>query len=455
MKSLKFLILFLFFSIILQIYPQSDFRITQEFKSRQRSFEIAIEYAKSQDELTKIEKEIEDFRNEFKGSKDLLNRALYPNNFQSSFAALEKKVEFTRKKLTEITSLKSNVTKLESDYAQISAELEKMTNEVIALRNTNQKLMLELSAFKSGYGGSKQSIDSLNNIVSQLKKGITQRDTLIKEIMDNIFLSADNKIQSLDDAERKNILAKIQKTSLIDNIRSLVDDNIKFLDASSLNNLDLAELKQQFNEFDSRWKHFGPKLFDIYSVDKNNKDKLLEIDSLITSWNTALNTSAWHSINNIFKEHNIQLQPFATGDEFESSVLSYISNQINPINDNAVIKSDQEYIYFAERVWQDKIKKDWLPFLFTNELISESQIKNIDLKLEEWKNSVSSSSSLIIYGIIILLALAILISLFLIFKKKGNNKKSNQNHLEYEIKRNEEPDEYINSGDDFLDDDDK
>ena len=43
---------FLFFSSLL--VAQSDYRITQEFKSRHRSFEIAIEYAKTNDELNKI-----------------------------------------------------------------------------------------------------------------------------------------------------------------------------------------------------------------------------------------------------------------------------------------------------------------------------------------------------------------------------------------------------------------
>ncbi len=89
--------------------------------------------------------------------------------------------------------------------------------------------MSELKAFQSGYGGSKESIDSLNNLVSQLKVGITRRDTLIKEILDNIFTTAEHKIESLNDAEKKNLKTKIQGTSLIDNIENFINDNIEFL----------------------------------------------------------------------------------------------------------------------------------------------------------------------------------------------------------------------------------
>ena len=45
-----------------------------------------------------ILKEIIDFKNEFRGNKELLNRALYPNNFESSFTNLDKKIAYTNKK---------------------------------------------------------------------------------------------------------------------------------------------------------------------------------------------------------------------------------------------------------------------------------------------------------------------------------------------------------------------
>ncbi len=250
---MKFLInigLFLFFSSLL--IAQSDYRITQEFKSRQRSFEIAIEYAKTADELTKIKKEIAEFRSEFKGNKELLNRALYPSNFESSFTTLDKKIEYTNKKLTQISSLQTKVVRIKSDYGKLSNEVKNFYSEVNALRNTNSRLMAELKAFKSGYGGSKGSIDSLKNLVNQLKQGISRRDTLIKEIMDDIFMTAEHKIESLDDAEKIKIKAQIKSTSLIDNIQNLISDNVEFLDASLFTPEDLQVLQSEFSAFENR-----------------------------------------------------------------------------------------------------------------------------------------------------------------------------------------------------------
>ena len=122
-KNLLNIGFFLLFSSLL--IAQSDYRITQEFKSRHRSFEIAIEYAKTIEELSKIKKEINEFRNDFKGNKELLNRALYPSNFESSFSTLDKKIEYTNKKLSEISELQTKVVRIESDYAKISDEVKK------------------------------------------------------------------------------------------------------------------------------------------------------------------------------------------------------------------------------------------------------------------------------------------------------------------------------------------
>jgi predicted nucleic acid-binding Zn-ribbon protein len=431
---------------------QSDYRITQEFKSRHRSFEIAIEYAKTIDELRKIEKEINEFRNEFKGNKELLNRALYPANFESSFSILADKIEYTNKKLSEIQNLETKVTKLESDYLKISEELQKLSSEINSLKNTNSRLMTELRAFRSGYGGSKEAIDSLNNIISELRSGISKRDTLIKEIMDNIFMDAGHSIQSLDDAEKQSIKTNIQGTSLIDNIRNLINDNIEFLDASLFTKDDISQLDGELTDFEQRWNNFGPKLFDIYSTDRQNRDKLEEIDSLIIVWNRSLDISAWKAVNSILMDNNIVVTPFHNDSTFVSSLISYINTEIQNISESSSVKSEQNYIYFAERSWYEKIKPEWVPFLISEDLLSEESVATIELKIEQWKDNLSGTKSYFIYAIIIILAIIIGASLLLI-KRKNNRKGPKSLHIDDdETSSSLKLDDDIGTDDKFIDD---
>ncbi|MFZ1291364.1 MAG: hypothetical protein WAR79_14800 [Melioribacteraceae bacterium] len=413
-KFLAFCSLFILLTI--NIFGQSDFRITQEFKSRQRSFEIAIEYSKTPDELNKIQKEIEEFKNEFRGNKELLNRALYPSNFESSFTTLDKKIEYSRKKIDEITNLNTQVTTLRVNYEQVSDELAKLTSEINALRNTNVKLMAELRAIRSGYGTTKHKIDSLNKVITELRQGISQRDTLIKEIMDNIFMSAEHKLETLNDAELKGIKTKLKSTSLIDNISNLASDNIDFLNASLLTADDLNVLRSEYNQFDDRWKHFGPKLFDIYSTDTENKDKLVQIDTLMVNWDRALDKSIFRSIHEEFKSNNINIPLFLNAKEFESNLITFIDGKINSANKLGV-QDDSEYIFFSENVWDSVVKTKWIPLLLNNNLVKNEQIVNIDKKIAEWKKTIGGTKSLFIYGLIALLAVIILISIFVIYKK--------------------------------------
>lgn len=438
---------FLYFSA--SQFAQSDFRITQEFKSRQRSFEIAIEYAKSIDELEKIKKEIALFRDEFNGKKELLNRALYPNNFESSFETLTKKIGFTNKKLTEISTLKTRVEVISTDFEKVSSELKKMSGEYFTLRKTNTRLMTELRAFQSGYGGSKSSIDSLNNLVKQLKVGISRRDTLIKEILDNIFATAEHKIESLNDTERKSLKTQIQGTSLIDNINNLINDNIEFLDASLFTSDDLVLLKDEYIQFDQRWKHFGPKLFDIYSNDTLNQVKLNNIDTLLYKWENSLSKSIWKSVKEVFTNNNISLDNFETGDEFENVLLNYINNEIKETESKAELEKNQNYVFFAERAWSEIFKPKWMPILISSKLLTIEQIGNIEDKLVEWKGTSGGSKSYFIYAIILFLAIIIVISIILINKR--NAKRQNN----FSDKNVEDDDENEEDFEDEPDDEDE
>ncbi len=402
-------------------FAQSDYRVTQEFKSKIRSFEIAIEYAKSPSELEKIKREILEFKTEYRGNKELLDRALYPNTFNSSFASLDKKINYTNKKLNEISSLNEHVSKLESDYQEVTKQLLQLTGEVEILRKSNAKLMGQLRAFKNNYGGSKQKIDSLKNLISELKLGIHKRDNLIKEIMDNIFVDKTKRIENLGSKEIKGLKGKIQNTSLIENIKSLVNDNIKFLQTNLLQPKDFNDIKNEFNDFDSRWEHFGPKLFEIYARDESQKNKLTEVDSLIKSWNGSIKLSVWNSINELFNNYKIKLNKFTNGDEFENSCISFIDDEIKKPDKYRKVAKEQTYLFFAERVWNEQIKKDWLPLLKDYKMFNDFQVKNIDAKLDEWKSHIGNPKSILIYGVMVVLALLIIGSL--IFIRKRNKKK--------------------------------
>ena len=83
--TMIFFVLFLFADIAT---AQSDYEIVQGFKQKYRQLETAINNAKSLEKLNSIVADIDRFRNDYTEHKELLDKSLYPDNFDKSFDKL-------------------------------------------------------------------------------------------------------------------------------------------------------------------------------------------------------------------------------------------------------------------------------------------------------------------------------------------------------------------------------
>jgi hypothetical protein len=70
------------------LLAQSDYEIVQSFKQKYKQLEDEINKAKTLEELNSVIAEIDRFRNDFVTNKDLLDKSLYPDNFEKSFEKL-------------------------------------------------------------------------------------------------------------------------------------------------------------------------------------------------------------------------------------------------------------------------------------------------------------------------------------------------------------------------------
>ncbi|PID60793.1 MAG: hypothetical protein CR986_03490 [Ignavibacteriae bacterium] len=430
-KRYIYICILVFFSYI-QLFSQSDYRVAQEFKSKLRSWDIAIEYAKTSEELDNIRKEILAFKDEYKDKKELLDNALYPKNFNSSFKKILAKIEYANKNLSKITTLSKQVTKVEAKNKSLTKSLKKINLELNALRKNNSRLLRELKIFRAGYGYSKNELDSLRNLVNEFKLGIAKRDTLISEIMNNIFADVSHQIETLDDAEKKSIKANVKNTNLIDNISKLIKDNKDFIDASLFTKDDLLQLRNEYDSFNRQWSFFGPKLFNVYSTDTVNRVKLFEVDGLLFKWDSALNEALWKTIHQGFKERGEDIDYFTNGIEFEENVIKYIENKIDT-------GSKEKYEYFKEKVWDNFFKKEWLPLIKEQELLTTEQLQKIENKLDDWGSNSNNYISILLYVIIFIFVIAIL---FVIFKITNNKKTkaSSNNKLVNDAQQEEKKD---------------
>lgn len=416
-----FICLFLFIATgVSNIYGQSDYKITQDFKSKQKSFEVAIEYAKNLKELNAIKVEIEHFREEFLPSKKLLDKALYPENFNSSFEVLEKKLNTTGAKLAKIKTLEKNVTTLKTNVNYLERKLDSLSSAIAGLKKENRHLLSKILSLNRLPTKNAKTIDSLSALVSKLRTGITARDSLIMEVMDNIFL-AEYRVKSMNDAEKKEISTKIKNTNLIENMDNLLKDNIDLLKAGVFQPEDLESIKDEQSKFKLRWEYFGPRLATIYSDDGNESSQISTVDSLIDKWANSIDSTYWRSINNIFKGFNIDLGDFYDGSSFQKNVIDYIDKHINENSKIKPIQNHQDFVYF-QTAWEEEFSNKWAPTLLKDNLYSQNQKTVIEEKLNQWKVKAGKTTSKMVYILIILIVIIALIVFFVIYRKKKAKK---------------------------------
>lgn len=390
-------------------YSQSDFEKVEKFKSRIQQIESSIKNANSLDQLAIISDNIDKAKKDFINEKELIDKSMYPENYNSIFEKLEKALELRKGDFTQITELKTEVVTLKDKISELSQENQGLLSQI---------RLLNIKAQKDA-----ETIASLQKLVEQLKTNIQQRDLLVRGIVDSL-LAEFIKYPTTNEVEKQNIFDKVESSNLFYNIERTIADNIQFMKATKLSPEDLNEMKKQYHDFNKVWRQIGPKLAEVYLSKKEKTMQISNIDAMFTNWNLELNDEMWGQVNKLFREKKIALLPFSSGDQFVKSVQSFVEDELK----NYDVKSKQEventFYTFTDSVYFKTVEPVWIPVLVENNMMTEANKDSIDAQIAKWKNKVAPPVKInwvyIIGGAIIIL---LLIALFL----KGRNKKSQQN----------------------------
>jgi hypothetical protein len=222
-------------------------------------------------------------------------------------------------------------------------------------------------------------------------------------------------------AEDKNVVAaEEQRDNVLKNIKTTINDNLRFMEITSLKPDDLSAIKNQQADFAIKWKKVGTKLVEVYADDKNKTEELEQIDDLFKNWYSAVAREAWNSINEEFSLNGIELRSFKNGNEFTGSVELFITDELK----NLGVKSDEEskkvYANFADSTWFATIQPVWMNYLVENKLLTEENKNKMESKIAEWKNALYPSY-LWIY--LVIAAVVIAVAAFFFIKRKKPEQK--------------------------------
>lgn len=398
--------------IVSNLEAQSDYEIVQNFKARYQQLEQQIKNAVSLDELNAVTGEIERLKNEFSTYRELLDRSLYPDNFEKSFDKLGNSLIIRKADFTQIDVLQTEVITLRSEVD----ELNKKNAELL-----NQIQLLEVQRKKDA-----ETIAKLEELVSELRASLKKRDELVYAIIDSLAPKLSGDVTALTQKEKEQIVAETEKKNVLYIVKKSLRDNNRFLEVTTLKPGDLTEVKQQQSNFVSLWQKVGPKLVDVYAVRKDKSQELKDIDALFTSWKTGIQREAWESIREDFALNNINLQSFYNGNEFTEIITAFINDEIKSYGVKSKEESQRIYSVFVDSVWYKTISNEWMPYLLENNMLTSQQKEMIEKKIAEWKETISPKDLTLIYvGVGVLIVL--IVTFFLLRKKNGTKGVQNTN----------------------------
>ena len=393
------------------IFAQQDYQIVQNFKAETQKIQDSIKTASSLEQLKQFHIMIDRLENKYIAHKSLLDKSLYPDNFDVTFKKLNNQLDLREQDFTQITTLKAKVSE--------------MKIQIDSLNIKSASLIDQIELIKGSYVKDKETIARLEKSINELRYSLHRRDRLIMTMLDSLIPPSIVEGGKLSSSERREIYSKAKKNDIIYNIKKSINDNIKFLEVTSLNLDDIKAIRKQQHDFLKLWQGIGPQILDIYSARKQSVKNMKEIDSAFVSWHNAINNEIWISIRAIFTNHGINLNDFYNGNQFTETLTSYIADQIK--NSNADMEAAKKaYRTFADSVWYVMVKPVWIPYLIENKLLTNTQSDNLTIKISQWQSAAIPSPFNWLYVIIAVLVIVIIILLFKFNSTRKQDIKNNE-----------------------------
>ncbi len=387
----KIILLLILLVLTNQLFAQSDYDLVKSFKQKYKQLEEAITKTKTLEELNSIVADIDRFRNEYVEQKALLDKSLYPDNFDKTFEKLNMSFVIRNGDFTTIDILQTENLELKE--------------QVALLNKRNTELMNKIQEYEYADKKDVNKAAELDALVRELKRSSRKRDDLIVGIVDSL-LQPMMKLTLLSSQEMNSIYIEAERNNVLSNVKRSLLDNIRFIELTSLEPGDLTEIKKQQNQFVEFWQDAGTKLVDIYAGKNKKSKEINEIDSLFSMWNFTLEQEAWRNIREEFVYNNINLIEFTNGEEFTNVLTSFIDEAIKNIGVKSPAESNLTYSLFSDSTWFKVISPYWIPYLIDNEMLDVKQKNKVEDKIYDWKGRLTPSSFDWMYVLVAVIAVA-------------------------------------------------
>ncbi len=399
-------VFFLLAGLISVSNAQSDREIVDKFKAEYTSIEKSIKDATTIQELNLVLDKITILKQDYAQHKELLDKSLYPDKYDESIDKLNKAYLLRQGDFTTIDVLQTEVGELKQ--------------QVEFLNKRNNELLVQVQKLEDQRQKDAKTIKKLENLVAELRSSIRERDELVLSMIDSLMPPTMRDKEALTIEDKNIVASEEKKDNVLNNVKTTIRDNIRFIKATSLKPDDLESIREQQKDFVTKWQKVGIKLVEVYAEDKNKAEELKQIDALFSEWAVVVKQEAWESINEEFTLNGIELMSFKNGDQFTTSVEMFIGDELKNLGVKSEEESKRVYAQFADSTWFTSIQPVWMNYIVENKMLTDENKNKMESKIAEWKNALYPSNWWI-YLIIALVVIGGAAFFFMKRKKPASN----------------------------------
>jgi len=403
MKSnffINFILLLIVFGFNSSTIAQSDKDIVDKFKAEYATIEKSIKDATTLQELTLVLDKITILKQDFAQHKELLDKSLYPDKYDESIEKLNKAYLLRQGDFSTIDVLQTEVGELKQ--------------QVEFLNKRNNELLVQVQKLEAQREKDAKTIKKLENLVVELRSSIRERDELVLSMIDSLMPPTMRDKESLTIEDKNMVATEEQKDNVLNNVKTTIRDNIRFVKATSLKPDDLESIREQQKDFVNKWQKVGIKLVEVYAEDGNKSEELKQIDELFSEWAAVVKQEAWVSISDEFSLNGIELMNFKNGEEFTNSVLLFVDDELKNLGVKSEEESKRIYAQFADSTWFATIQPVWMNYLIENKMLTDENKNKMESKIAEWKNALYPSN----WWIYLIIAVVVIAGAALFFMKR-------------------------------------
>lgn len=378
---------------------QSDYEITESFKARLITLKNDINQVMSVKEVDAKEAELNSFVLDFTTHKNLIDNALYPSTFEGSIEELRAFLRSSEHRLLIIENQSERL-------GDLSLELSSFKNELQIMARNNDSLRASLLE-------SEKSEERLSGLLAEYRKNLEKRDIFILQVIDSVLIAyEDIQNAAAGDVPHEQVGGTlVNDRNILSLIHTLIDENTNYLDERyALGAEDYLRMYSIQKKFSLMWSTAGEDLTKLYGGKKADSIKK-EIDEKLLAWESSISERTWASVTGYLEGLGFEVPPFNDKDTFFASLNDYIDAQSKVSAEDGIGATSWPLFQDFKSFWTSTVKGNWAEYVQESDMLTLSQISQLDSKLSAWEEEAKPQS----YKLHLLLGFALVLMICLVY----------------------------------------